>query len=132
MKKQICIAKSLIVFYEAINLVHWKIETREQKMEKIYFQIFSKGIIPLLKTLKDFQYFLYYSHSVLFAFCIICIHNTFCIIQYFLYYFVLFAVMTGYLYLYSMKENLKLHNPRIKSIFRIASLIYFRCIRNTH
>ena len=30
------------------------------------------------------------------------------------------------------KENFKLHNPSIKSIFRITSLIYFRCIRNTH
>ena len=31
-----------------------------------------------------------------------------------------------------LKENLKLHNPSIKSIFRITSLIYFRYIRNTH
>ena len=28
-------------------------------------------------------------------------------------------------------ENLKLHNPSIKSIFRITSLIYFRCIKST-
>ena len=32
----------------------------------------------------------------------------------------------------TLKENLKLHNPSIKSFFRISSLIYFRCIRNTH
>ena len=31
-----------------------------------------------------------------------------------------------------LKENLKLHNPSTKSIFRITSLIYFRYIRNTH
>ena len=30
-----------------------------------------------------------------------------------------------------LRENLKLLSPRIKSIFRITSLIYFRCIRNT-
>ena len=31
-----------------------------------------------------------------------------------------------------LKENLKLHNPSIKNIFRISNLIYFRCIRNAH
>ena len=31
-----------------------------------------------------------------------------------------------------LKENLKLHNPSMKIIFRITSWIYFRCIRNTH
>ena len=31
-----------------------------------------------------------------------------------------------------LKENLKLHNPNIKSIFTITSLIYFRCTRNPH
>ena len=32
----------------------------------------------------------------------------------------------------TLKENLKLHNPSIKSIFRITSLIYSRCIRSNH
>ena len=31
-----------------------------------------------------------------------------------------------------LKENLKLHNPSIKSICRITSLIYFRCIRDNN
>ena len=31
-----------------------------------------------------------------------------------------------------LKENLKLHNLSIKSIFRITNLIYFGSIRNTH
>ena len=31
-----------------------------------------------------------------------------------------------------LKENLKLDNPSIISTFRITSLIYFRCIKNTH
>ena len=31
-----------------------------------------------------------------------------------------------------LKGNLKLDNPSVKSIFRITSLIYFTCIRNTH
>ena len=32
----------------------------------------------------------------------------------------------------TLKENLKLHNPNLKSIFRITSLIYPRCIRSNH
>ena len=31
-----------------------------------------------------------------------------------------------------LKENLKLHNPSLKSVFRITSLINSRYIRNTH
>ena len=31
-----------------------------------------------------------------------------------------------------LKKNLKLHNPSIKSIFRITSIIYFWSITNTH
>ena len=31
-----------------------------------------------------------------------------------------------------LKGNLKLHNPIIKNDFRITSVIYFRCIGNTH
>ena len=40
-----------------------KTETREQKMEKYIMKVSSKGLIPLSKTLKDFQYFLYYSQG---------------------------------------------------------------------
>ena len=32
----------------------------------------------------------------------------------------------------TLKENLKLDNPNIESIFRITSLIYSRCIRGNH